>query len=179
MKGEALTAVNDLEHKHDTRCRKKKSERRLTINQPPLILSNHARALALLSPTVPSPSKSLQQKKSKCEERFVGFCSCGSKSKCSNIRCACRKIGLKCNACRSSCCRNITDDTPSSDLLTKTSTNLKGTKSNKTNSVEDHSEEFGPIPFRLPSQEFFFYPCKDENYLPIIGTGNRGQAKIE
>ena len=67
VKGEALTAVNDLEHKHDTRCRKKKSERRLTINQPPLILSNHARALALLSPTVPSPSKSLQQKNRNAE----------------------------------------------------------------------------------------------------------------
>ena len=67
VKGEALTAVNDLEHKHDTRCRKKKSERRLTINQPPLILPNHARVLALLSPTVPSPSKSLQQKNRNAE----------------------------------------------------------------------------------------------------------------
>ena len=56
VKSESLTAINDLEHKHYTRCRKKKSEKRLTINQPPLNLPNHSRALELLSPTVPSPS---------------------------------------------------------------------------------------------------------------------------
>ena len=171
---EALIAVNDLKHKHDTRCRKKKSERRLTINQPPLILSNHARALALLAPIVPPPNKSSPTKKSKCGERFVGCCSCGLKSECSDIRCACRKIGIKCNACRFTCYRNITDDTPSSDLLTKRSTNLKGTKSDKTNSAEDHSREFSPIPFRLPSQKILSTPTRMKTVSPlsVLGIGD-------
>ena len=106
-------------------------------------------------------------------------CSCGPKSNCSDIRRSCRKIGLKCNACRSSCCRNITYDTPSSDLLTKTSTKLKDNKSDTTNSAEDHSEEFSHIYFRLPSQEFIFHPYKDKNCFPIISTGNMGQTKIK
>ena len=87
VKSEALTPANNLQHTHDTRCRKQKSERRLTIKPPPLKLPNHARALALLTPIVPSSTKSPTTKKSKSGERFVGCCSCSLQSKCSNMRC--------------------------------------------------------------------------------------------
>ena len=92
VKSEALTPANNLQHTHDTRCRKQKSERRLTIEPPPFKLPNHARALALLTPRVPSPTKSPPTKKSKSGERFVGCYSCSLKSKCSNMRCACKKM---------------------------------------------------------------------------------------
>ena len=59
-------------------------------------------------------------------------------------------MGLICNTCRSICCRNITDDTPSLDLFIKTSTDLKGNKSDMTKNAEDHSEEFCPIPLHYP-----------------------------
>ena len=70
VKSEALTPANNLLHTHDTRCRKKKSERRLIILvAPPLLnLPNHARALALLTPTVPSPTKSPPTKKNQKAE---------------------------------------------------------------------------------------------------------------
>ena len=70
IKSEALTDA-PLEHSHDTRCRKKKSERRLTITSTPLELTNHTRALTLLTNVSP-PSKPPPTKKSKCGERFVG-----------------------------------------------------------------------------------------------------------
>ena len=158
VKGEALASVNDLKHKHDTRCRKQKSERRFTINPPPFNLPNHVRALALLTLTVPSSSKSPPTTKSKYGEHFVGCCSCGLTSKCSDNRCTYRKVGLSCNACRSKCCRNIIDDTPSSDLPMKTSTDLEDNKSDMTKNAEDHSEECSPIPFRLPSLETISTP---------------------
>ena len=79
VKNEALTPANNLQQTHDTRCRKQKSERRLTIEHPPLKLRNHARALALLTPIVPSPTKSPPTKKSKSGARFVGCCSCNLK----------------------------------------------------------------------------------------------------
>ena len=65
VKSEALTPANNLQHTHDTRCRKQKSERRLTIEPPPLKLPNHARALVILTPIVPSPTKSQPTKKIK------------------------------------------------------------------------------------------------------------------
>ena len=55
IKSEALTEA-PLDHSFDTRCRKKKSERRLAITSTPLELTNHARVLTLLT-NVPSPSK--------------------------------------------------------------------------------------------------------------------------
>ena len=55
IKSQALIEAH-LEYSHDTRCRKKKNERRLTITSTPLELTNHARALTLLT-NVPSPSK--------------------------------------------------------------------------------------------------------------------------
>ena len=60
VKSEALTPANNLLHTHDTRRRKKKSERRLVIPvaSPFLNLPNHARALALRTHIVPSPTKS-------------------------------------------------------------------------------------------------------------------------
>ena len=94
VKSEALTPANNLLHTHDTRCRKKKSERRLVIPiaSPLLNLPNHARALALLTPTVSSPTKSSPTKKSKSGECFVGCYNCSLKSKCSTLRCACKKL---------------------------------------------------------------------------------------
>ena len=68
VKSEALTPANNLQHTHDTICRKQKSERRLTIESLPLKLPNHARTLALLTPIVPSPTKSPPTKKSKSGE---------------------------------------------------------------------------------------------------------------
>ena len=112
IKSEALMEAS-LEHSHDTRCRKKKNERRLTITSTPLELTNHARALTLLT-NVPSPSKPPPTKKSKCGERFVGCCNCGLSSKCSTMRCPCHAIGRSCNACRSKCCNNITKSVPPS-----------------------------------------------------------------
>ena len=63
IKSEAL-AEAPLEYTHDTRYRDKKSERRITINYPPLELLNHTRALALLTNT-PSPNKPPSNKKVK------------------------------------------------------------------------------------------------------------------
>ena len=43
VKSEALTSVNNLEHNHNTRRKKQKSEKRLTINPPSLNLPNYTR----------------------------------------------------------------------------------------------------------------------------------------
>ena len=66
IKSEALIKA-PLEHSHDTRYRKKKSERRVTITSTPLELTNHARALTLLT-NVSSPSKLLPTKKNQNAE---------------------------------------------------------------------------------------------------------------
>ena len=55
IKSQALIEVH-LEYSHDTRCRKKKSERRVTITSTPLELTYYDRALTLLT-NVLSPSK--------------------------------------------------------------------------------------------------------------------------
>ena len=67
VKSETLTPANNLEYTHDTRCRKKKSERRLIIEPPPLNLPSNSRALALLTPTVLSHINHYQQKNGKAE----------------------------------------------------------------------------------------------------------------
>ena len=92
VRSEALTPTNNLQHTHNTRCRKQKSERRLTIEPPPLKLPNHARALSLLTRKVPSPTKSPPTKKAKSGERLAGCCSCSLKSKCSKMRCVCKQM---------------------------------------------------------------------------------------
>lgn len=55
IKSEALTTAS-LEHTHDTRCREKKSERRITITATPFELPDHARVMTLLT-NVLSPNK--------------------------------------------------------------------------------------------------------------------------
>ena len=87
VQSEVLTVTRNLEHIYYTRCTKKKSERRLTTVFPHLEIPNHSRVLVLLDPTVVSHSKSTPTKKWKCGEHFVGCCSCGLTSKCSNKRC--------------------------------------------------------------------------------------------
>ena len=69
VKSGALTPAHNLLHTHDTRCRKKKIEKIIIIPvAPPLLnLPNHDRALALLTPTVPSPTKSPPTKNRKAE----------------------------------------------------------------------------------------------------------------
>ena len=62
VKSESLNPANNLQHTHDTRCRKKKSKRRLTIESSPLKIPNHAKALSLLTPMVPSLQNHHQQK---------------------------------------------------------------------------------------------------------------------
>ena len=88
------------------------------------------------------------------------------------------KMGLKCNTCRSICCRNITDDTPSSDLPIKTSTGLKDNKLDTTKNAENHSEECSPIPFRLPSLEMFSTPTRMKTVSPLSvpETGNKQKS---
>ena len=130
MKSEALTPAKNLLHTHDTRCRKKKSERRLIIPvAPPLLnLPNHARALALLTHTVPSPKKHHQQKKLKSGERFVGCCNCSLKSKCSTLIYVCKNLGLSCSECRSSCCMNVDKVLPSTQIHETEPDNLSANK---------------------------------------------------
>ena len=163
VKSEALPPANNLEHTHDTRCRKKKSERRLIVEPPPLNLPNHVRTLALFIPTVQSPTKSPQTKKSKSGE---GYCICSLKSKFSDTRCVC-KNGLSCSECRSCCCSNVetvpssaeTQDTESSDLSAKKS---KDSLSN------DISTGYRSVPF--PSLDNHFTSPKMKNVSPISVT---------
>ena len=91
------------------------------MSRPP-ISSNH-----------PTPSKQRtyednpkletpKSKRSKQEDRFVGCCTCSQKSKCSNARCVCRKAGIVCTLCRSSCCSNKALETPKPHLHSASST---------------------------------------------------------
>ena len=67
VKSEALTPANNLQHTHDTGCK-----RRLTIEPQPLKPPNYDITLSILSPIVPSPTKSPPIKKLKSGEHFVG-----------------------------------------------------------------------------------------------------------
>ena len=146
-----MTTARNLEDTHDTRCRKKKNERRITIPvaSQPLERINHSRSLVVLDPTVTSLSKSPSTKKAKRRERFVSCCSCYLISKCSDRRCIYRLKGLSCSSCRSLCCANETKATPSSDLPTNETIVLTCAKSTDSKNVENPSRECSPIPFRL------------------------------
>ena len=177
VKSEASTPANNLLYTHDTRCRKKKCEIRLVIPvaSPLLNLLNHARALALLTPTVPSPTKSSPTKKSKSGERFVGCCNCSLKSQCSTLRCACKKLGLSCSECRSSCCMNVDKVLPSIEIHDTEPDNLSANKL-KDPISEDLSTQYKHVQF--PPLDTFT-PPRLKTVSPISVTETESDDLIE
>ena len=76
-------------------------------------------------------------KKSKPSERFVGCCTCGPTSKCSDRRCTCRKHHHLCASCTSKCCSNSND----SDYETNTAPSQK----------EDSKDSSAPNKMKSPT----------------------------
>ena len=128
----------------------KKNERRLYIVFPPLEISNHSVAIALLDHTVTFHSKPPPTKKSKCGERFVGCYSFSIISKRSVKRCTYRKMGLSCSSWLSQCYVNITKVTPSSDLPINETIYLMTTKSTDSKNVEIFQTNIVIFPLGFP-----------------------------
>ena len=92
------------------------------------------------------------------------------------MRCSCKKNGLSCSKCRSSCCTNVEKVLSSSETHDTESSDLSANKS-KDSSSDDPSTEYNPVPF--PSLDTPFTPPRMKNVSPLSVTETENEDSRE